>query len=161
MGLIWSDLSFGELKCITMVLHFGYHIMTDKKARKQQAEMILLGSKKLIHSLFYLHIIHMSVTICVTLLWHQCGCFSSAVFSHRPRSSRLKLTDEPRVQGRFYETMIKDISKWIFTVVECIAQRLVNKEVLLTRVCGTWVEVRDKLDSSQLPREEGRPQCVC
>lgn len=33
--------------------------------------------------------------------------------------------------------------------------------MLLTRVCGTWVEVRDKLDSSQLPREEGRPQSVC
>lgn len=59
-----------------------------------------------------------------------------------------------------HETMIKDISKWIFAVVEGIAQRLVNKEVLLTRVCGTWFEVMDKLDSSWLPREEGRPQSV-
>lgn len=100
----------------------------------------------------------MSVTICVTLLWHQCGCFSSAVLQTKEQSFKTNRWSESSVT--LYETMIKDISKWIFAVVECIAQRLVNKEVLLTRVCGTWVEVRDKLDSSRLPREEGRPQLV-
>lgn len=113
-----------------MVPHFGYHIMTDKKARKQQAAMILWEVKSwfIVLSPHYPHVRHHPCNASLASVW---VLFISCVWL-QTKAQSFKTNRWTESSVTLHETMIKDISKWIFAVVECIAQRLVNKEVLLT-----------------------------